>query len=88
MSYLQLIQTNDDAPPERIEEFDYALLDAETADKARDAAARIRAKVRDIGNELLAMKEMLGHGHFTAWVKADSVSRCEWPNGAWQRLSY
>lgn len=58
--------------------FDYASLTGNIAASAREAAARIRERIRgqqvaifDIGRDLLAMKEALGHGHFLAWIEAE-----------------
>lgn len=69
--------------------FDYARLDPETATEARGAAARIREFVDrgnevllEIGRELSAVKDRLGHGHFGAWIadefdlSIDSAERC------------
>lgn len=58
--------------------FDYAALTGNVATAAREAADRIRERIRgqqvaifDIGRDLIAMKETLGHGHFLAWVAAE-----------------
>jgi hypothetical protein len=59
-------------------DFDYAGLDAEVAAEARAAADRIRALGRRldeaigaIGEELIDIKEKLGHGQFGRWLKAE-----------------
>ncbi len=55
--------------------FDYGAMDAEASDFARQAVTRIKAHERaaavDIGRELVAVKERLGHGHFLAWIEAE-----------------
>ncbi len=55
--------------------FDYGLVDADASDFARQAVGRIKAHERaaavDIGRELVAVKERLGHGHFLAWIEAE-----------------
>ena len=55
--------------------FDYGLVEADVADQARQAAERIRgheqAATVEIGRELVAMKDALGHGHFLPWLEAE-----------------
>jgi Protein of unknown function (DUF3102) len=58
--------------------FNYAALEATAAERASTAADNIRQMVRksladliDIGTELLAVKEVLGHGRFQAWLDAE-----------------
>jgi hypothetical protein len=58
--------------------FDYSLLEAQVAKQARSAADRIRERVKktvediiEVGNDLLAVKEALEHGHFGAWLRAE-----------------
>jgi Protein of unknown function (DUF3102) len=58
--------------------FDYTRLEARAAERAHAAAENIRQMVRrtledlvDIGGELLAVKEALGHGRFETWVDAE-----------------
>jgi Protein of unknown function (DUF3102) len=58
--------------------FNYAALEPRAAERARSAADNIRQMVRkslddliDIGSELLAVKEALGHGRFQAWLDAE-----------------
>jgi hypothetical protein len=58
--------------------FDYATLDPDVAGEARDAADRIRAlgqrqneAIIAIGEELVAVKDKLHHGHFGAWLKVE-----------------
>src|ERR1051326_261900 len=58
--------------------FDYSPLEAGVAEKARSAAARIREKVKrsveniiDVGNDLLAAKQVLPHGQFGLWLDAE-----------------
>ena len=48
------------------------------AEKVRSSAERIRERVKktveniiEVGNELLAVKESLDHGHFLPWLKAE-----------------
>ncbi len=52
--------------------FDYSQLDDDLAARARTSAERINRWRRDtviaVGNELLEMKEALGHGHFGDWI--------------------
>jgi len=57
--------------------FDYALV-GDAADKVRSSAEKIRSTVQKtiediivVGQELLAVKESVGHGHFGAWVRAE-----------------
>src|SRR5262249_3346582 len=58
--------------------FNYDLLQAKLADKLRNAADRIRERVKktvediiEVGNDLLAVKEALPHGQFLPWLKAE-----------------
>ncbi len=58
--------------------FNYDLLEAKVAEKARSTADRIREKVKktvediiEVGNDLLAVKEALEHGQFGPWLKAE-----------------
>src|SRR5438874_1571485 len=58
--------------------FNYEVLETKVADKVRSTADRIRERVnkaaQDIiegGNDLLAVKEALGHGHFGPGLKAE-----------------
>ncbi|WP_137113643.1 DUF3102 domain-containing protein [Mesorhizobium sp. GR13] len=71
MSNLKLVETEQLA-------FDYAALPSATATEARQAAERIRLRLRrtaediiEIGRDLLAQKEALPHGSFTVWVDAE-----------------
>ncbi len=57
--------------------FDYTLV-GDAADKVRSSAEKIRLTVQktiediiEVGQELLAVKESLGHGHFGAWLRAE-----------------
>src|SRR5262249_25166727 len=58
--------------------FDYAPLEASVAEQVRSAAERIREKVQrtladliEVGDDLLAVKEAVGHGRFGAWLRAE-----------------
>jgi len=58
--------------------FDYTDISSEDAECLRDAAAQIRSWRKQTirvmigtGVNLLAAKEMLGHGRFTAWLQAE-----------------
>jgi hypothetical protein len=58
--------------------FNYDLLETKVADKVRNAADRIRERVRktvedivEIGNDLLAVKDALPHGQFLPWLKGE-----------------
>jgi hypothetical protein len=58
--------------------FNYDLLEMKLADKVRNAADRIRERIKktvqdiiQIGNDLLAVKEALPHGQFLPWLKAE-----------------
>ncbi len=58
--------------------FDYASLEARIAKEVLEAAERIRAKVKKtledliaVGQDLLAVKESLGHGRFGPWLRAE-----------------
>jgi DUF3102 family protein len=53
-------------------------LETKVAEKVRTGAERIRELVKktvediiDVGNDLLAVKEALPHGHFGPWLKAE-----------------
>jgi hypothetical protein len=57
--------------------FDYSLV-GEAADRVRSSAEKIRRTVQktlddliEVGQELLAVKEAVGHGHFGAWLRAE-----------------
>ncbi len=58
--------------------FNYDLLEAKVAERVRSSADRIRERVKktvediiEVGNDLLAVKEALEHGHFGPWLKAE-----------------
>jgi hypothetical protein len=58
--------------------FDYTALSQELADNLRSQAARIRGNMKstvatiiEIGRDLLAVRQHLQHGQFTAWVEAE-----------------
>jgi hypothetical protein len=58
--------------------FNYDLLETKLADKVRTAADRIRERIKKtvqdiiaVGNDLLAVKEVLPHGQFLPWLKAE-----------------
>jgi gas vesicle protein len=58
--------------------FNYDLLETKLADKLRNAADRIRERVKktveditEVGNDLLAVKEALPHGQFLPWINAE-----------------
>ena len=58
--------------------FRYDLLETTVAEKVRSSADRIRERVKktvediiEVGNDLLAVKEALGHGQFGPWLKAE-----------------
>jgi len=58
--------------------FDYAPLEAQVAERVRSSAEKLRSTVQKtiediivVGQELLAVKESVGHGHFGAWVRAE-----------------
>src|SRR4051812_17891957 len=55
--------------------FDYTTLDTIVANEARSAVGRIkdraRASIVDTGNDLIVVKEMLGHGRFGLWLTAE-----------------
>lgn len=57
--------------------FDYSTLDKDVANQAREAAVRIRGRLRtsylDTGNDLLVIKEKLGHGNFGSWLEAEFI---------------
>jgi hypothetical protein len=57
--------------------FDYSLV-GEAADKVRSSAEKIRSTVQksiesiiEVGQELLAVKEAVGHSHFGAWLRLE-----------------
>lgn len=59
-------------------QFDYTQLEPKTANRARAAAVRIRAAVKrtiediiEVGFGLTAVKEILPHGQFGPWLKAE-----------------
>ena len=61
--------------------FDYSALSDPAAAHARAAASRIRVQEKkateaifEIGKDLLAIKAMLDHGQFIAWVEAECMS--------------
>jgi hypothetical protein len=61
--------------------FDYSLVD-DSADAVRSSAGKIRRTVQkamediiEVGSELLAVKEVVGHGHFGAWLRLDRQDR-------------
>jgi len=59
-------------PAEVIPPFDYTKLDADFADELQRTADRVRERSREaieIGRDLLAVKDRLEHGDFTAWVE-------------------
>lgn len=73
-------QRKQDAHAELViqEAFDYTPLTTELAEQAQSAALRIRQMVQRtmqdvlcIGQELLAIKEALSHGHFGPWLRAE-----------------
>ena len=58
--------------------FNYDLIAAPVAIQAREAAERIRLRLRrsaediiEIGRDLIAVKESIGHGNFLAWIEAE-----------------
>src|SRR5579875_1048550 len=58
--------------------FNYDVLENKVADKVRNAADRIRERIKktvediiEVGNDLLAVKETLPHGQFLPWLKAE-----------------
>jgi hypothetical protein len=57
--------------------FDYELV-GDAADKVRSSAEKIRRTVQktiediiQVGQELMAVKEAVGHGHFGPWLRAE-----------------
>jgi hypothetical protein len=73
-------QPNIAACPEQAicETFDYTPLTTEVVQQVRSAAQRIRCLVQrtledllSVGQELLAVKETLPHGHFGPWLRAE-----------------
>lgn len=58
--------------------FDYSVIDEICRDDVRDAAVRIKVRMArtasdivDIGRDLIAVKEAVGHGHFLSWIDAE-----------------
>jgi hypothetical protein len=58
--------------------FNYDVLETKVAERVRSSADRIRKRVKktvediiEVGNDLLAVKEALEHGHFGPWLKAE-----------------
>jgi hypothetical protein len=58
--------------------FNYDQLETKLADNVRNAADRIRERIKktvediiEVGNDLLAVKEALPHGQFLPWLKAE-----------------
>ncbi len=58
--------------------FNYDLLEAKVAEKARSSADRIREKMKrtvediiEIGNDLAAVRDALPHGQFGPWLRAE-----------------
>lgn len=58
--------------------FDYSTIEVIARDDVRDAAVRIRVRMQrtaqdiiEIGKDLIAVKEVLGHGHFLSWIEAE-----------------
>lgn len=62
----------------RLKTFDYTPLNAQVAQRVQTAAQRIRRMVQQtlqnllaVGQELLAVKKTLPHGHFGPWLRAE-----------------
>lgn len=60
-----------------VRHFDYSLV-GDSADKVRSSAQKIRRMVQktiediiEVGLELLSVKEIVGHGHFGAWLRLE-----------------
>ena len=58
--------------------FDYAGVPAEKVQDVRDASARIKIRMSrtaqdiiEIGRDLIAVKALLGHGHYLQWLDAE-----------------
>lgn len=58
--------------------FNYAALGPEQSAQAREAAERIRVRMSrtvqdiiEIGRDLIAVKERIGHGNFLPWIEAE-----------------
>jgi Protein of unknown function (DUF3102) len=58
--------------------FNYELVETKVAEQARSSAERIRQKVQktiediiEVGQELVDVKEAVGHGHFGPWLRAE-----------------
>ena len=58
--------------------FNYDLVETKVAEQARSSAERIRQKVQktiediiEVGQELVAVKDAVGHGHFGPWLRAE-----------------
>jgi hypothetical protein len=65
-------------PPAIIQGFDYSTLDdPDLAAEAHAAAGRIRSRLRtsyiDTGNDLISIKDKLGHGRFGPWLEAECI---------------
>ncbi len=59
----------------KIVSFDYAALPSDTAKAVQKAADRIRNRTTmgliKTGRDLLAVKKLLNHGQFGAWLRAE-----------------
>lgn len=71
-------KTASDAPTPSTDAFDYTCVDAKTADGLRRGATCVHrlsalrsAHLLAIGEQLLLDKTLLGHGRFSAWLKAE-----------------
>jgi hypothetical protein len=60
------------------ERFDYSPLEKKTAEQVQSAADRIRQSLKrtiesiiEVGNDLIAVKEVLPHGQFGPWLRAE-----------------
>lgn len=61
-----------------LKRFDYAPLDPDTAQRVQATAHRIRQRVKEtfeiliaVGNDLIAVKQLLPHGRFGPWLHAE-----------------
>lgn len=61
-----------------VQAFNYAQLNGEEAQAARDARDRIRRRttaqieaIIETGEDLIQVKELLGHGRFSGWIEAE-----------------
>lgn len=58
---------------ERVTGYDYGAIESHVAEEAELIADRVRERMRaniiETGNDLLAIKEKLRHGHFLPWIK-------------------